>query len=46
MIAKLREIKNYNNLTREDLIYTLLKSENAPQEGNYLDYLDNISSSI
>ena len=45
MIAKMREIKNYNNLTREDLIYTLLKSENAQQEDNYLDYLDNISSS-
>ena len=45
MIAKLREIKNYYNLTREDLIYTLLKSENAQQEDNYLDYLDNISSS-
>ena len=37
-IAKLREIKNYNNLTREDLIYTLLRSEEAPQENNYLRY--------
>ena len=40
-IAKLREIKNYNDLTTEDLIYTLLRSEKAPQENNYLRYLDN-----
>ena len=40
-IAKLREIKNYNNLTREDLIYVLLRSEEAPQENKYLRYLDN-----
>ena len=44
-IAKLREIKNYNNLTREDLIYTLLRSEEAPQENNYLRYLDNTLNS-
>ena len=41
-IAKLREIKNYNNLTREDLIeISLLRSEEAPQENNYLGYLGN-----
>ena len=33
-IANLREIKNYNNLTRADLIYALLRSEEAPQENN------------
>ena len=44
-IAKLREIKNYNNLTREDLIYTLLRSEEAPQENNYLRYLGNALNS-
>ena len=44
-IAKLREIKNYNDLTTEDLIYTLLRSEEAPQENNYLRYLDNALNS-
>ena len=29
-IAKLREIKNYSNMTREQLIYTLLRSGKAP----------------
>ena len=28
-------------MTREDLIYTLLRSEEATQENNYLRYLDN-----
>ena len=44
-IAKLREIKDYNNLKREDLIYVLLRSEEAPQEDNYLQYLDNTTDS-
>ena len=44
-IAKLREIKDYNNLKREDLIYVLLRSEEAPQEDNYLQYLDNPTDS-
>ena len=44
-IAKLREIKNYNKLTRKDLIYTLLRSEEAPQENIYLRYLENALNS-
>ena len=31
-IAKLRRIKNYDNLTREDLIFSLLKSESKNQK--------------
>ena len=41
----MREIRNYNDLTREDLIYTLLRSKKAPQEENYLDYLENATNS-
>ena len=44
-IAKLREIKNYNNLTREDLICVLFRLAEAPQEDNYLQYLDNTTDS-
>ena len=44
-IAKLREIKDYNNLKREDLIYVVLRSEEAPQEDNYLQYLDSPTDS-
>ena len=32
-------------MTREDLIYTLLRSEGAPQENNYLGYLGNALNS-
>ena len=32
-------------MTREDLIYTLLRSEEAAQENNYLRYLDNALNS-
>ena len=32
-------------MTREELIYTLLRSEKAPQEDNYLDYLDKTTDS-
>ena len=44
-IAKLREIKNYSNMTRQELIYTLLRSEKAPQEDNYLRHLDKTTDS-
>ena len=44
-IANLREIKNYNNLAREDLIYTLFRSEEDPQENNYLRYFGNVLNS-
>ena len=40
-IAKLRGIKNYDNLTKEDLIFSLLKSESNPLERNYMRYFNN-----
>ena len=36
--AKLRGIKNYSNLTKESLIYTLLRLEKSLYENNYLKY--------
>ena len=32
-------------MTREDLIYTLLRSRKAPQEDNYSKYLENTTNS-
>ena len=43
-IARLRRIKNYDNLTKEDLIITLLKSESSPAERNYMKYFNNNTS--
>ena len=40
-IAKLRGIKNSDNLTKEDLIFSLLKSESNPAECNYMEYFNN-----
>ena len=40
-VAKLRGIKNYDNLTREDLIFSLSKSESNPAERNYVKYFNN-----
>ena len=40
-IAKLRGIKNYDNLTKEDLIFSLLKSESNPVERSYMKYFNN-----
>ena len=40
-IAKLRRIKNYDNLSKEDLIYTLLRSESDLVESNYEKYINN-----
>ena len=40
-IAKLRGIKNYDNLTKEDLIFSLLKSESNPADRNYIKYFNN-----
>ena len=37
----MRRIKNYNNLTKEDLIFSLLKSESSPAERNYIKYFNN-----
>ena len=38
------ELKDYDNLTKEDLIITLLKSESNPVETNYMKYFDNSTS--
>ena len=43
-IARLRRIKNSDNLTKEDLIISLLKSESNPVERNYMKYLNNSSN--
>ena len=40
-VARLRRIKNRNNLTREDLTISLLKSEINPVERNYMKYFNN-----
>ena len=43
-IARLRRIKNSDNLTKEDLIISLLKSESNLVERNYMKYFNNITS--
>ena len=43
-IARLRRIKNHDNLTKEDLIISLLKSESNPMERNYIQYFNNSTS--
>ena len=43
-IARFRRIKNYDNLTKEDLIISLLKSESNPTERNYVKYFNNSTS--
>ena len=40
-LAKLQGIKNYDNLSREDLIYTLLRSEKSLYEDNCEKYIRN-----
>ena len=51
-IARLRRIKNYDNLTKEDLIISLLGSESNPAERDYMNstsddtYNDKIKSKI
>ena len=40
-IARLRRIKNRNNLAKEDLNISLLKSESNPAERNYMKYFNN-----
>ena len=44
MIARSRRIKNSDNLTKEDLIISLLKSESNPVERNYMKYFNNSTS--
>ena len=41
-IAKRRLIKNYVNITKDQLYYALMRSEKSPQEDNYLKYLKNV----
>ena len=43
-IAILQNIKNHDKLSREDLVYALLKPEGHPVESNYIKY--NISDEI
>ena len=43
-IARLRRIKNSDNLTKEDLTTSLLKSESNPVERNYIKYFNNSTS--
>ena len=40
-LAKLRDIKNHDILAKEDLIYTLLRSEKNIYEDNYERYISN-----
>ena len=35
-IAKLRNVKNYGNLLKEDLVYIILRTEKSLNENNYL----------
>ena len=42
----MREIKNYDNLTKEDLIFSLLKSESNPAEHNYIKYFNNTNDEL
>ena len=50
-LGELQQIKNYNTLPREELIYALLRSQN-PNEDNYIPHitenidLDNIDNEI
>ena len=40
-IARLRRIKNSDNLTKEELIISLSKSESNPVERSYMKYFNN-----
>ena len=40
-IARLRKIRDYDNLTKEDLIFSLLESESHPADRNYMRYFNN-----
>ena len=43
-IARLRRFKKLDNLTKEDLIFRLLKSESNLVERNYMKYFNNSTS--
>ena len=40
-IARLRGFKNLDDLTKEDLIFRLLKSESNPMKRSYMKYFNN-----
>ena len=40
-IARLRKIRDYDDLTKEDLIFSLLKSESHPADRNYMRHFNN-----
>ena len=40
----MKRLKNYDNLTKENLIFSLLKSESNPLERNYIKYFNNSTS--
>ena len=40
-VVKLRRIKNIDDMSKEDLIYTLLRSEKNILEENYMKYINN-----
>ena len=40
-VAKLRRIKNIDDMSKEDLIYTLLRPEKNILEDNYMKYINN-----
>lgn len=37
-VAESRMIKNYDGITKDELYYTFIRSEKAPQEESYLKY--------
>ena len=43
-IAKLRRIKNYEDLSKEDLIYTLSRSKKNLLENNYMKHINNATA--
>ena len=43
-IARLRGFKKLDDLTKEDLIFRLLKSESNPVERSHMKYFDNSTS--
>ena len=40
-VVKVRRIKNIDDMSKEDLIYTLLRSEKNILEENYMKYINN-----
>ena len=40
----MKRIKKYDNLTKEDIVFSLLKSESNPAERSYVKYFNNSTS--